>query len=116
MGIDLILLVVNAALAGLTGSGQVPAVVTSLVAALGPVIGNAIKAIQSGQGKLEDVVTGLGALSGIIAVLKQQTNLSPELLDQINAYDAAVKAGISGYLDSKSGIDLTKLGPIAPIA
>ncbi len=116
MGIDLILLVVNAALTGLTSSGQVPAVVTSLVSALGPVIGNAIKSIQSGNGKLQDVVTALGALSGVIAVLKQQTGLSPDLLSQIDAYDQAVKAGIAGYLDSKSGVDLTKLGPVTLIA
>jgi hypothetical protein len=116
LGIDLILLVVNAALAGLTSSGQVPSLVTSLVGALGPVIGNAIKSIQSGQGKLEDVVTALGALSGVIAVLKQQTGLNPEVLAQIDAYDQAVKAGIAGYLDSKSGVDLSKLGPVAPIA
>lgn len=116
MGIELILLVVNAALAGLTGSGQVPATVTNLVAALGPIIANAIKNIQSGQGKLDDVVTALGALSGVIAVLKAQTNLDPAILSQVDAYDQAVKAGISGYLDSKSGVDLTKLGAVAPIA
>jgi basic membrane lipoprotein Med (substrate-binding protein (PBP1-ABC) superfamily) len=114
MGIDLILLVVNAALAGL--GGRVPSSVTSLIQALGPVISNAIKSIQSGQGKLDDVVTALGALSGVIAVLKQQTGLDPEVLAQVDAYDQAVKAGIAGYLDSKSGVDLSKLGPVAPIA
>jgi drug/metabolite transporter (DMT)-like permease len=114
MGIDLVLLVINAALAGL--GPRVPALVATLIQQLGPVIGNAITAIRSGQGKLEDVVTAIGALSGVIAVLKAQTGLDPEVLAQINAYDEAVKAGIAGYLDSKSGVDLSKLGPVASIS
>lgn len=116
MGIDLILLVINAALGSLSASGKVPANVTQLVAALGPVIVNAVNAIKGGQGKVNDVVTALGALSGVLAILKSQTNLDPEILSQIDVYDQAVQAGITEYLDSKNGVDLSKLSPVAPIA
>lgn len=116
MGIDLILLVINAALGSLSASGKIPSTITQLVASLGPIVGNAITAIQSGNGKLADVVTALGSLSGILAVLKAQTGLDPAVLTQINVYDQAVQAGIAAYIDSKSGVDLSKLGPVAPIA
>jgi len=116
MGIDIVLLVINAALGALTSSGKVPSVVEQLVSSLGPVIEKAIQGIQSGSGKLEDVVTALGSLSGVIGVLKSQTGLDPAILAQVNVYDQAIQQGTAGYLDSKSGIDLSKLGTVAPIA
>lgn len=112
----LLLMVVNAAIGALSASGKIPANISSLITALSPVVGTAITALQSGQGKVADVVTALGSLSGVLAVLKAETGLDPAVLDQINVYDQVVQAGIAGYLDSKNGVDLSKLGPIAPIA
>lgn len=109
-------MVINAALGSLSASGKIPQSLVSLVGSLSPIVGTAITALQSGQGKVADVVTALGSLSGILAVLKAETGLDPAVLDQINVYDQAVQAGIAGYLDSKNGVDLSKLGPIAPIA
>lgn len=112
----LILMVVNAALAALGASGKIPANIAALIASLGPIVTSAITAIQGGNGKLADVVTALGSLSGVLAVLKAETGLDPAIVDQITVYDTAVQAGIAGFLDSKAGVDLTKLGPVAPIA
>lgn len=116
MGIDLIIMVINAALGSLSASGKIPQSISSIVASFGPIISNVVTSLQSGQGKTADVVTALGALSGVLAILKAQTTLDPEVLNQINVYDQAVQAGIAGYLDSKNGVDLSKLGPVAPIA
>lgn len=116
MGFSLVLLVVNTALQALASSGKIPMSVSSLVTALGPIVGTAITNIENGTSKLGDVVTALGAMSAALAVLKAQTGLDPAILDQINVYDQAVQAGISGYLDSKNGVDLSKLSPVAPIA
>jgi len=116
MGLDLILLVVTTALSSLSASGKIPATIATLVSSLAPIIGNAIKAIQGGQGKVQDAVTALGALSGVIAVLKSQTNLPADVLAELDVYNTAVQAGITGYLDSKTGIDLSKLGTVDPIA
>lgn len=116
MGLDLLLMVINAALGALSGSGKIPPIVINLVSALGPIITKAITAIQGGQGAVADVVTALGSLSGILAVLKAETGLDPAVINQINVYDQAVQAGIAAYLDSKSGVDLTKLSPLSPIA
>ena len=116
MGLDLLLMVINAALGSLASSGKIPQLAASLVGQLGPIITNAITAIKGGTGKVADVATALGALSGTIQILKAQTNLDPTVLTEIAVYDEAIQAGIASYLDAKSGVDLTKLGPIAPIA
>lgn len=115
MGLDLLLLVINTALGTLATSGKVPQSVAQLVAALGPIITNAINAIKGGQGNLQNAVVALGALAGTIEVLKAQTNLDPDILAQINVYDQAIQAGINGYLASKNGVDLSALGPVEPI-
>jgi len=107
---------VNAGLAAVTITGLVPAPIAGLITSLEPVVVGAIGSIQSGQGKVADVVTALGALSSVIAILKTQTNLDPKILDAIAVWDTAVQAGVAGFLDSKSGVDLSKLDPIAPIA
>ena len=112
----LLLTTINAGLSAVTVAGLIPAPITALITALEPVVTNAITNLSSGNGKVADVVTALGTLSGVIAVLKQQTNLDPKILNLINVWDTAVQAGIAGYLDSKSGVDLTKLGTVDPIA
>ena len=111
-----ILLVLNTALGALAATGTVPAVVATLVAALSPIIADAISRIQSGQGKVSDVVTALGAMNAIIEAVRKQTNVDPKVLEAVEVYSTAVQMGMNEYLDSKSGVDLTKLTPVAPIA
>lgn len=115
MGIDIVLLVLNAALGSLAASGKIPQSAASLTSALGPIIAAAIARLQTGQGKVDDVVTALGALNATLEVLKAQTGLDADTLNQIQVYSNAVQQGMTEYLDSKAGIDLSKLSPVAPI-
>ena len=117
MGVlPIILTLANIALASLQQAGVIPAGTGSLITQLEGIIAPAIATIASGQAKLTDVVTALGTLSGVIQILKKQPNLPAEVLDKINAIDLAVQAGIAAFLDSKNGVDLSKLGPVDPIA
>lgn len=105
----------NIAVTALSG-GAIPSNIATLITSLDSVVLPAIQNIASGQGKLQDVITALGTLTGVIGVLKQQTNLDPKVAAQINALDVAVQAGINAYLQAQVGVDLTKLGPVQPIA
>src|SRR5271170_390679 len=113
--LTIVVSLLNLALSALSG-GVIPANIASLITSLDTIVLPALQSIASGQGKLQDVITALGTLTGVIGVLKQQTNLSPEVAAQVAALDTAVQAGITQYLQAQTGVDLTKLGPVAPIA
>src|ERR1700743_1002091 len=113
---QLIMLIANLGLAAAQNAGALSAGTVSLINTLESIVMPAIQRIVDGQGKLQDIVTALGHLHGVLTVLEQDTSLPPDELARVKALSTAAQAGITAYLDSKSGIDLSKLSPIAPIA
>lgn len=114
--LQLILLIADLGLAAAQNQGALSAGTVNLINTLTAIVLPAIQKIVGGQGKLQDVVTALGTLNGVLTVLESDTSLPPDELARIKALSAAAQAGITEYLDSKSGVDLTKLTPIDPIA
>lgn len=112
----MVLSLCSVGLQGLSSRGTIPVAASSLFTSLSPILSAAIERIRSGQGKLYDVVTALGAMCAGIQVLKAANLGDAALLAEIDVYDKALQEGIAAFLDSKAGIDLTKLGPVEAIA
>jgi hypothetical protein len=114
--LPLITMLVNVAMVALQAAGVttpgVSGLVTSLEGTVLPLFAN----LSAGKSKTSDVLAVLGALSGVITTLKQQTGLDPKLLTQLNALDTDVQAALAAYVQAGKGIDLTTLGQIAPVA
>ncbi len=99
----------------LSGAGLVPATVTNLTSNLLTPVENLIATIKSGSTVTDDVLASLAALSGVIAVLKATTGLSPEVLTQINNVDLDVTAALKAYANAEAGLNLSLYGQIQPV-
>jgi hypothetical protein len=64
---------------------------------------------------IPDTMAALGTLSGVIAVLKQNTNLSPDFLAYLNQASDSVNASLAGYVTAGRGFDLSLYAPVANV-
>lgn len=99
----------------LSGSGLVPATVTSLTSNLLGPVESLIASLKSGQSKTADALAALAALSGVIAVLKAQPNLPADKLTMIENVDKDVTAALKAYAQAENGYDQSLYLPIAPV-
>ncbi len=116
MGITaLVTLIINVVLTLLQAENITSPAITSLVNGLEGAVLPLLTNINSGTTVTSDVLAALGALSGVLGVLKLNTTLDPAVLAQVNALDASVQAALVAYVQGGKGIDLTVLTPIPPV-
>jgi hypothetical protein len=113
--LPLIAMIVNVALTALQTSGIVSPSITSLISSLEGTVLPMVQNLSAGTSTTSDVLAVLGGLSGVIATLKAQTGINPEVLTQLNTLDAAVTAALAAYVQAGKGIDLTVLDQLAPV-
>lgn len=117
MGIfSIISLFANVALVALQSAGVTTPALNTLIASLLASVGPLIGGLASGQGKTQDLMTILGTMSSVLGVLKTQTGLPPAILAQLDTLSQAIQAAAGAYVTSKSGVNLSILTPIEPIA
>ena len=113
--LPLVTLIVNVALTALQAAGVTTPSITGLITSLESTVTPLIANLTAGNSKTSDVLAVLGALSGVITTLKNQTGISPALLTQLNDLDQAVTAALAAYVTAGKGIDLSVLTPIPNI-
>lgn len=86
--------------------------ITNLLGPVETLIGN----LKSGQSATQDGLAALAAMAGVIAVLKANTSLSPEVLTEIANVDADVHAALAGYAVAQSGYNSGLYTQISPVA
>lgn len=87
---------------------------TLITSLLGPITA-LIADLKAGNTKTQNALAALGALSGVIAVLKATTGLAPTVLAEINNVDLDVQAALTAYVTAGTGLDLTIYKPIAEV-
>ncbi len=99
----------------LSASGIVPAQVGSLTANLLTPFESLVGALRTGAAKTDDALAALAALTGVVAVLKAQTNLPVLELTEIQNVDANIQAALKAYAQAANGFDISLYAPIAPV-
>lgn len=111
--LSLIELALNVTLTAIPLTAAFAPLAQALEASINPLL----LSIKSGQTKTQDVLTVYGTLIGIIEVLKQQTNLAPEVLAKLDEYGTAAREGTkAAILAGQQGFDPSQLTPVQPIA
>lgn len=114
--LSLVSILGNVALIVLQNAGIAPAGTTALATALETAIQPLLAKLSSGGNTASsDVLAALGALSGVLQVLKSQTNLPANVLSEIEAHATAVQAALAAEVATAKGIDLSALAPVTPI-
>lgn len=88
---------------------EVKQIVTDITASLRAVL-------TSGVTSNVNPTTVLQALAGVIAALKAEPNIPPDILDLIGALDRAAQAGLAADAAAQQKVDPTVLQPITPVA
>lgn len=71
--------------------------------------------LKAGTTKTADYLAALGAISGVITVLKSTTNLPAAVLTEVNDLDADVAAALAAYASAGAGFDPSLYAPIAEV-
>lgn len=88
----------------------------TLIASLTAPVAGVLATITSGGTKTQDALAALGAMQGVINVLKGTPNMPAETLTTIGNVEADVQAALAAYVKAEGGLDLTVYQQIAPIA
>lgn len=116
MGIvSLVTLIVNVVLTALQSSGVTNSSTTALVTGLENAVLPLLSGLNSGASVTSDVLAVLGALTGVLGTLKQNTGLDPAILAQIDTLNASVQAALVAYVQAGKGVDLSVLTPIPAV-
>lgn len=99
----------------LNNSGVIGAGTAGLIASLAGPVEQLIAGIKSGQSKTSDALAALAAISGVIAVLKAQTNLPAAVLTEIDNVDKDVQAALAGWAKAGEGYNQSLYAPIATV-
>ena len=106
-------LAANVTLAAIPVTAAYAPLATALEGAINPFILSALSKGATSQ----EVFAGYGALVGVITVLKQQTNLAPEVLAKLDEYATAAQNGtVAALAAGVKGYDASQLTPVTPIA
>jgi len=99
----------------LQNAGVLGASTTTLISnLLGPVL-TLIGNLKSGQSASQDGLAVLGAMAGVVAVLKANTNLPATVLTEVGNIDLDVQKALTAYVTAEGGLDLTRYAQIAPV-
>jgi hypothetical protein len=110
MMIGTILMLIVQLLPGiLSATGVVTPTLAALIGKLGASIPSLIANLSAGKGPTEDFMAVLAALKPEIAVLKDNTNLSPEDLALADSLDDAMTKALAGYADAEIKTDPNSL-------
>lgn len=100
----------------LQNAGVIGASTNTLITNLLGPVETLIANLKSGQSATQDGLAALAALTGVIAVLKSNTNLSPAVLTQIANVDADVQAALAAYATAQAGYNAGLYTQIVPVA
>jgi hypothetical protein len=100
----------------LLNRGVIGASTDTLITGLMGPVSQVIAGIKAGTSKTQDGLAALAAASGVIAVLKSTTGLSPDLLSQVDDIDKDVQAALVAYAKAGTGLDLSVYAQIAPVS
>jgi hypothetical protein len=100
----------------LSNSGVIGASTATLISSLAAPVAGLFTSIGSGQTKTQDTLSALGAMQGVIAVLKATPNMPVATLTQIGNIEADVQAALAAYVKAEGGLDLTIYQQIAQVA
>lgn len=71
--------------------------------------------LKAGSTKTSDYLASLAAISGVITVLKANTNLPAATLTEVNNLDLDVQAALAAYAQAGAGFDPSLYAPIAEV-
>lgn len=100
----------------LQNAGVIGAPTTTLITNLLGPVETLISNLQSGKSTTQDGLAALAAMAGVIAVLKANTSLPPDVLAQITNVDADVQSALAGYAVAQAGYNAGLYVQIAPVA
>ncbi len=100
----------------LANSGVIGAPTASLITNLLGPLETLFADIKSGNSATTNALAALAALSGTIQALKQNTNLSPTVLTEINGLDMDVQKALADYALAQGGYAASLYPQIAPVA
>lgn len=75
-----------------------------------------IASLKAKSSVTNDILASLAAASGVIAVLKATTGLSPDVLTQIDGVDKDIQTALTEYAQAGTGYDATLYTQDAPVA
>ncbi len=90
-------------------SSTVKQIITDIAQSLGAMA-------ASGVLQAQNVSTVLAALAGVIAALKAEPNIPPDVLNLISALERAAAAALAADQAAQQKVDPGTLQPIAPVA
>ena len=99
----------------LQNSGVIGPGTTTLITNLFAPVAALFTSIAAGQTKTQDTLSALGAMAGVIAVLKTTPGIPAEALTTIGNVDTDVQAALAAYVKAEGGLDLTVYQQITPV-
>ena len=100
----------------LQNTGVIGASTTTLINHLLAPVVTLIQNLMAGTSKTQDALAVLGAMSGVVAVLKANTNLPASVLTELGDIDADIDKALAAYVTAEGGLNLTVYQPIAPVS
>lgn len=100
----------------LANSGVIGTSTSTLISSLFAPLASLFTSISSGTTKSQDALTVLGALQGVIAVLKTTPNMPAATLTEIGNIEADVQAALAAYVKAEGGLNLTIYQQIATVS
>jgi hypothetical protein len=100
----------------LSNSGVIGTGTATLISSLYGPVASLFTSLASGATKTQDALSVLGAMQGVIAVLKATPNMPAATLTEIGGIESDVQAALAAYVKAEGGLDLTVYSQIAPVA
>lgn len=97
----------------LQNKGVIGAATDNLITTLSAAASSLISSVNSKTTGIQDTMAILGTLAGVVATLKTNTNLSPDLLALVASADTDIQASLAGYVQAGKGFDITAYAPVA---
>lgn len=100
----------------LANSGVIGSATSTLIQNLLTPVAALFANLAVGQSKVQDGLAVLGAMAGVIAVLKANTTLPAAVLTQIANVDSDVQAALAAYMVAEGGLNLAIYQQITPVS
>ena len=99
----------------LQNSGVIGSGTSTLIANLSAQVAGLFAALCNGQTKTQDALAVLGAMQGVISVLKGTANMPQAALTEIGNIELDVQKALAAYVKAEAGLDLTVYQQIDPV-
>lgn len=100
----------------LSNSGVIGAKTSTLISSLITPVETLLSNLKGGTSPVQDGLAALGAMSGVIAVLKANTSLPAATLTEINNIDLDVEKALAAYVSAEAGFNPLTYSQITPVA